>query len=88
MAWHRWKDPEREGKETQIVTTGGRVVIGRIVSHGVAIDGVAGAVADAPTSGVHGRDVETTVIDERGCFYTGREIADRTGRGIDRREAA
>ena len=77
MAWYRWKDPEREGKETQIVTTGGRLVTGRIVSHGAAIDGDAGAVADARRSGVHDRDVETTVIDEQGRFFTGREIAER-----------
>jgi hypothetical protein len=67
VPWHRWKDPEREGLEIEIRTTGGRVVKGRIVSHGAE-------VADLARLDVTAADVQTTVIDESGRFYTGREI--------------
>jgi hypothetical protein len=68
VPWHRWKDPEREGLEVEIQTTGGRVVKGRIVSHGAE-------VPDLARIDLTGADIRTTVIDDAGRFYTGREIA-------------
>ena len=67
MPWHRWKDPEREGLEIEIQTAGGRVVKGRIVSHGAE-------VTDLARIDLTDADVQTTVIDDAGRFYTGREI--------------
>ena len=67
MPWYRWKDPQREGLEVEIRTTGGRVVTGRIVSHGAE-------VSDLGQVDLERADVQTTVIDAAGRFYTGREI--------------
>lgn len=67
MPWHRWKDPAREGLEVEIRTTGGRVVRGRIVSHGAE-------VRDLTRVDLARADVQTTLIDDAGRFSTGREI--------------
>lgn len=67
MPWYRWKDPNREGVEIEIRTTAGRIVKGRIVSHGAEVD-------DLRTADVTGREVQTTVIDESGRYHTGREV--------------
>jgi hypothetical protein len=67
MPWHRWKDPSREGVETEIRTTSGRVVRGRVVSHGVEVD-------DPAAIDLAGREVRTTIVDEHGRYYTGREL--------------
>lgn len=66
MPWYRWTDPAREGVETEIRMTSGRVVRGRIVSYGALVD-------DPATLDFDGPDVQTTVVDEHGCYYTGRE---------------
>jgi hypothetical protein len=71
VPWYRWKDPEREGVEIEIRTPGGRVVKGRIVSHGAE-------VPDLARVDLASADVQTTVIDAAGRFYTGREIASVT----------
>ncbi len=71
MPWYRWKDPAREGVETEIKTTSGRIVRGRVVSHGVE-------VADLREIDVGGRDVQTTIIDEHGRYYTGAELRPAT----------
>ncbi|HYE92675.1 MAG TPA: hypothetical protein VEA38_16715 [Terriglobales bacterium] len=68
MPWYRWKDPAREGLEVEIRTTAGRAVKGRIVSHGAE-------VADLGNVDLARCDVQTTVIDEQGRYYTGREVA-------------
>ncbi|MBM4443580.1 MAG: hypothetical protein FJ027_24510 [Candidatus Rokubacteria bacterium] len=68
MPWYRWKDPAREGLEVEIRTTAGRTVKGRIVSHGAE-------VADLRKVDLARCDVQTTVIDEQGRYYTGREVA-------------
>ena len=68
MPWHRWKDPAREGAETHITTTGGRIVKGRIVSHGAEVD-------DPGSIDASRCDVQTTVIDEHGRYFTGRELS-------------
>jgi hypothetical protein len=68
MAWYRWRDPAREGTEISITTTRGRVVKGRIVSYGAE-------VGDLDNVDVTGCDVLTTVIDEAGRYYTGREVS-------------
>lgn len=68
MAWYRWKDPSREGVETHITTTAGRTVKGRIVSYGAE-------VRDPGKIDLTGCDVLTTVIDDAGRYYTGREVA-------------
>jgi hypothetical protein len=68
MAWYRWKDPTREGVVTQITTTGGRTVKGRIVSYGAE-------VRDPRNVDLAGCDVLTTVIDDAGRYYTGREAS-------------
>ena len=56
----------REGMETRITTTGGRLVKGRIVSYGAE-------VRDLGSVDLTGCDVLTTVIDEAGRYYTGHE---------------
>jgi hypothetical protein len=68
MPWHRWRDPSREGVETEIETGSGRIVRGRIVSHGAEVD-------DLHEVDLAGREIETTVIDDHGDYYTGRERA-------------
>jgi hypothetical protein len=68
MPWYRWKDATREGQETEIRTTSGRVVRGRIVSHGVE-------VADLAALDLAGGDVQTTIIDDAGRYYTGAEVS-------------